>query len=310
MPTAQFPRQITAVQHAGHSALLLRTRHGTAVIALHGAHVLSWVPAGSREVFWLSPASLPEPAAIRGGVPVCWPWFAKQGQSTIAAQHGPVRNLPWQLTDISHSSDEEITLSMEPAAQTNAAPDEAWATGVPAGLRVRVSIALGRTLRQTLHTDNLGTTPFMLSQALHSYYAVSHAQRVSIEGLQGLPYTDRLRALAQDVQNLPFALGRACDRTYAHPPVTSAPEHRRYTLVDTAWQRRIDIDMSGSRSVVVWNPGSETARQMVDVPDDGWPDFFCIEAANAGPDVIRLAPGAWHQLTQTLSVSDCPVQAT
>jgi glucose-6-phosphate 1-epimerase len=309
MPTAQLPRQITAVHYAGHSALQLRTRHGTAVIALHGAHVLSWVPAGGREVFWLSPASLPEPAAIRGGVPVCWPWFAKQGQSADAAQHGPVRNLPWQLTGVSHGSDEEITISMEPAAQTNAAPHEAWAAGVPAGLRLRVRISLGSTLQQSLHTDNLGTETFLLSQALHSYYAVSHAQQVSIEGLQGLAYTDRLRALAQAVQDQSFALGLACDRTYEHPPVTPAPEFRRYTLVDTAWQRRIDIDVTGSRSVVVWNPGSETARQMVDVPDDDWSCFFCIEAANAGPDVIRLAPGGSHQLTQTLSVTSSAVQA-
>ena len=176
-------------------------------------------------------------------------------------------------------------------------------------LRVRVRITLGRTLHQSLHTDNLGTGPFLLSQALHSYYAVSHAQQASIEGLQGLAYTDRLRALAQAVQDQPFALGLACDRTYAHPPVTPAPEFRRYTLVDTAWQRRIDIDVTGSRSVVVWNPGSETARQMVDVPDDDWSDFFCIEAANAGPDVIRLEPGASHQLTQNLSVTSSAVQA-
>ena len=305
---AHIPGQITAIQHAGHSGLQLRTRHGTAVIALHGAHVLSWVPAGGREVFWLSPASLPEPAAIRGGVPVCWPWFAKQGQSADAAQHGPVRNLPWQLTGMSHCSDDEITLSMEPVAQAKAAPHESWAAGVPAGLRVRVLITLGRTLQQTLSTENLSTAPFVLSQALHSYYAVSHAQRVGIDGLQGLAYTDRLRALAQDVQNQPFALGLACDRTYEHPPVTPVPEQRRYTLVDSTWQRRIDIDVSGSRSVVVWNPGSETARQMVDVPDDGWPDFFCIEAANAGPDVIRLEAGARHQLTQTLSVSGNAIQ--
>ena len=308
MSQTPLPAQITAIQHAGHSALQLRTRHGTAIIALHGAHVLSWIPAGGREVFWLSPASLPEPAAIRGGVPVCWPWFAKQGQSADAAQHGPVRNLPWQLTGMSHCSDDEITLSMEPVAQAKAAPHESWAAGVPAGLRVRVLITLGRTLQQTLSTENLSTAPFALSQALHSYYAVSHAQRVGIDGLQGLAYTDRLRALAQDVQNQPFALGLACDRTYEHPPVTPVPEQRRYTLVDSAWQRRIDIDVSGSRSVVVWNPGSETARQMVDVPDDGWPDFFCIEAANAGPDVIRLEAGARHQLTQTLSVSGNAIQ--
>lgn len=301
--TAHITDNIEAITFAGHSALQLRTRHGTAVIALHGAHLLSWLPVGQREVFWLSPQSLPEPAAIRGGVPVCWPWFAKQGQATTAAQHGPVRNLTWQLSAIAQSSEDEISLTLIPAAQSSA--DPASIEGVPPGLRVSLSLVLGNTLRQTLRTQNLGQQAFDLSQALHSYYAVSHAQHVGIEGLQGLDYTDRLRALSQHRQDSPFALADACDRTYEHPPTLDTGSHR-YTLLDPAWQRRIVIDVQGSRSVVVWNPGSETARKMPDVPDQGWPDFFCIEATNAGPDVIKLQPGAEHCLQQTLSVLTDP----
>lgn len=296
---SQITDHITAITFAGHSALQLRTRHGTAVIALHGAHLLSWLPAGQREVFWLSPQSLPEPAAIRGGVPVCWPWFAKQGQAANAAQHGPVRNLPWQLSAIEQSKDDEISLTLAPVAQSSADPTSM--EGVPPGLQVSLNVVLGNTLRQTLRTQNQGRQAFALSQALHSYYAVSHAQHVGIEGLQGLHYTDRLRALSQHRQDSPFALADACDRTYEHPPTLNTASHQ-YTLLDPAWQRRIVIDVQGSRSVVVWNPGSETARKMPDVPDQGWPDFFCIEAANAGPDVIHLPPGAEHCLQQTVSV--------
>src|SRR5437868_1943805 len=110
----QLPPQITPCQHAGHAALRLATRHGTAILALHGAHLLSWLPAGQREVFWLSPASLPEPAPIRGGVPVCWPWFAKQGMPDSAPQHGPARTVPWEISAIHASSDDEISLSLAP----------------------------------------------------------------------------------------------------------------------------------------------------------------------------------------------------
>jgi glucose-6-phosphate 1-epimerase len=240
---------------------------------------------------------LPEPAAIRGGVPVCWPWFAKQGQASSSVQHGPVRNLSWQISSIQSSSDDCVSLSLEPVSLS---PSQWVAAGVPTGLQVRLCITLGQSLRQTLHTHNRSNAAFELTQALHSYYAVSHAQRVKIDGLQGLSYTDRLQNSAKDLQREPFALEQACDRTYEHsvPPV--APFSRRYTLSDPAWQRRIVIDVEGSRSVVVWNPGCETARQMSDVPDANWSDFICIEAVNAGPDVIHLQPGEDHALTQHL----------
>lgn len=288
-----LPPQITRLPHAGHNCLQLKTGHGTAILALQGAHLLSWVPTGQRDVFWLSPQSLPEPAAIRGGVPVCWPWFARQGMPADALQHGPVRNLPWQISAIHASSDDEISLSLAPCKRVALAPD----------LRVSLRITLGGTLSQTLHTRNLGAQPFQLTQALHSYFAVGDATQTTIEGLTGLAYQDKLRGMMHDIQQTPFALDRSCDRIYQHAAQDSAgnPAHR-YTLMDPAWKRSIMIDTQGSQSVVVWNPGSETARMMADVPAEGWQDFFCIEAANAGPDVIALVPGAEHRLGQTLSI--------
>ena len=298
-----LPPQIKRLDHAGHACLQLKTRFGAAIVALHGAHLLSWVPTGQRDVFWLSPQALPEPAAIRGGVPVCWPWFARQGQSAGAVQHGPVRNLRWQISAIHGSSDDEISLSLQPCTQAD--HGNTLVSTAP-GLQVSLRITLGQTLTQTLHTSNLGRQPFALTQALHSYFAVGHAAQAGIEGLTGLPYQDRLRDLAFDVQRSPFALDQACDRTYTHPAQDASvqpghPNHR-YVLVDPVWQRRIVIATQGSQSVVVWNPGSAGARTMADVPDDGWQDFFCVETSNAGPDVALLAAGAEHSLGHTLSV--------
>ncbi|MEO7399706.1 MAG: D-hexose-6-phosphate mutarotase [Polaromonas sp.] len=288
----QLPAQITTCQHAGHAALQLRTRHGTAILALHGAHLLSWIPAGQRDVFWLSPRALPEPAAIRGGVPVCWPWFAKQGMPESALQHGPARVNPWEISAIHSSSDEEISLSLRPH------DDKLLATLAP-GLQASLRITLGQGLSQTLHTRNLGSEAFPLTQALHSYFAVGDATRIDIDGLLDLAYQDKLRGMASDVQRVPFALAQACDRIYHHP---GAARHACYTLHDPVWQRRIVIETRGSESVVVWNPGREGTSRIDDLPDDGWQSFFCIEAANAGPDVIALAPGAEHWLEQRLSV--------
>jgi glucose-6-phosphate 1-epimerase len=236
---------------------------------------------------------------------VCWPWFAKQGQSSSAAQHGPVRLLRWQISIIHRCNDDEISISLEPVLQSQGGLAAAGVTGVPTGLHVSLCLTLTNTLRQTLHTQNRACSSqsaFELSQALHSYYAVSDAERIAIVGLQGLAYTDRLRDLAQDLQSTPFALKQACDRTYEHAIETPAPLSRRYTLTDPCWQRQIVIDVEGSRSVVVWNPGDEAARQMPDVPDHGWSDFMCIEAANAGSDVALLQPGEACALTQCIRV--------
>lgn len=291
--------EITRVRHAGHPALQLVTRHGTATIALHGAHLLSWVPAGQREVFWLSPDSLAEPAAIRGGVPVCWPWFARQGMPEDALQHGPARLLPWQLSAVHASSPDEISITLVPCAAPQAG---AALANLAPGLQVSLQVTLSQTLSQTLHTCNLGAAPFQLTQALHSYFSVSHAAQVSIEGLSGLPYLDKLRGMSPGLQQAPFALDQACDRIYHAAPGTPDAFTGRYRLVDPGWDRCIAIHTVGSRSVVVWNPGSEGARKIADVPDDGWQNYFCIEAANAGPDVIALAPGAEHRLAQVLSI--------
>lgn len=293
MPT---DTNIQTISHAGHDCLRLSTLHGTAIVALHGAHLLSWVPTGQREVLWLSQASRPEPAAIRGGVPVCWPWFAKQGQPDGAQQHGPVRNLPWAISHVHADSSDRVHLTLVPCR--SAAADAALALAAP-NLHVALHLDLTDTLVQTLETHNHGANTFMLTQALHSYFAVHDATQVQVHGLAHLRYADKLLAGKAGVQQGVFTLDTACDRIYQQ--AAPGPEHH-YTLDDARWQRRIHIRTQGSNSVVVWNPGAEAAHNMVDIADDAWPGFLCLEAANAGEDVVTLAPGGQHRLTQTLTV--------
>ncbi len=290
------PSSIHPTAYAGHACLQLSTRHGTAILALHGAQLLSWIPAGHRDVFWLSAASRPEPAAIRGGVPICWPWFGKQGMPLGAMQHGPVRNRSWEVSAVHADGVERVSLSLSPS-QTTAADDPLNLHA--SHLQLALHIGLGETLVQTLETRNLGTQSFALTQALHSYFAVCDATQVRLQGLENLYFDDKLWAGTGTVQHGVFTLDTACDRVYREQ---TGDQTHHYTLDDNAWARRIHIRAQGSQSLVVWNPGLEQARSMVDMHAGGWREFLCVETSNAGQDVVTLLPGAQHRLTQTLSV--------
>jgi glucose-6-phosphate 1-epimerase len=295
------PNSITTMDYAGHRCLQLCNAHGTAVISLHGAQLLSWVPAGQSDVFWLSPKALPEPAAIRGGVPVCWPWFSSQGMPEGAMSHGPVRNRLWEVaaSSIGDCSDTDQALSVTLTPVAGATPNDPLCH-YTAGLQLSQCVELGDTLTQTLTTHNLGEQPFVLTQALHSYFAVTDARQVQISGLENRPYACKLSGATNASHASIWQLDQACDRVYQQG---SGSAHHSYTLNDPAGKRHIHITTQGSQSVVVWNPGAATAAKMADVPNDGWHHFVCIEAANAGADRITLAPHGQHALTQKLALT-------
>ncbi len=281
-----LPPQLSHAQLAGLDGLRITTRHGSAFVAWHGGQLLSWTPHSGQEVLWLSPRLKPLPAALRGGVPVCWPWFAQQGMPAGGAQHGPVRNLAWTLDPV-QATDELVQLRLVPPPDAAAA----W----PPGLQLVQTLTVGANLTQSLLTRNTGATPFALTQALHTYFAVGDAAQVRIDGLQDLRYRDKLQGDSEQLQQQPFRLEHACDRVYNDAG-------GRYVLSDPVLRRRIVLSSAGSRSVVVWNPGAVQAAAMADVGADQWPHFFCVEVANAGDDCVTLPPGGEHRLTQTLSV--------
>lgn len=295
---------VTQMEHAGYPCLHVSNAHGALIVSLHGGQVLSWIPTGQSDVFWLSPQAKPAPAAIRGGVPVCWPWFSKQGMPPGALQHGPVRNVNWSVVTCETQAHGNLLLRLEPdrAGEGGEAVDT-----YAKHLAVRLEIELGDTLRIRLQTHNRGAESFALTQALHSYFAVGDVEPVRLEGVEGLRFDSRVEGTQANLQAGAFQLHKKCDNTYAQ--TTPLSEHH-YRLIDPVWQREISLTTQGSQSVVVWNPGAQGALALVDVPDTAWKDFLCVEAANAGPDVVMLAPGARHHLQQTLSCQAWPVPHT
>lgn len=273
-------------KHHGLDALLVDTPLATAAVSLFGGQVVSFAPAGQQDVFWLSPLRAELPTPIRGGTPVCWPYFGRQGQSNEVPAHGFVRTVPWQLVAASREADGTVVLELEPPPLQDLA------------LRLRMQLRIGRTLEQRLSTTNTGPQPVRFTEALHNYFRVGDAATVRIEGLDGLTFLDKNDGGNAHVQQGHWDLHDPRDPGRADRLFPGAGG--RYRLVDPGLRRRIDLQVDGGRSAVVWNPGEAGAARMADVGPH-WREFVCLEAANAGPDVVELAPGATHTLVQTIS---------
>lgn len=260
----------------------------TAVLSLHGGQLLSCVPAGQpHDLLWLTPTPRPAPQAIRGGVPVCWPWFGREGVAADAPQHGTVRTRAWTLLDAHQQADGTAVLTLAP-------PDQAHPS-----LRLRQTLRLGQGLEQVLDTHNTGQAPAPLTQALHSYFLVGDARAARLHGVDGLAYQDKYDG-ALHRQHGDWSLREPRDPGRSDRIYQAAAGH--YRLHDPVLGRTLEIATGGSASVVVWNPGADGTAALGDVPAGAARGFVCVEAANAGADARVLAPGARHALWQRVRV--------
>jgi glucose-6-phosphate 1-epimerase len=274
--------------------LVIMALGGEAHVYLHGAHVTHFQPSGARPVLFLSESSQfvgGEPGkAIRGGVPICFPWFGANAAKPSAPAHGFARLLAWRCGDAvdEPGGDVTATLHLEPSAYTRALfPHDFEAT-----LRVRV----GAQLMVELRVRNADSAPFTIEEALHSYFAVGDARRVSITGLETAEYFDKTEGGSRKApEGAPITFTRETDRVYPH---TSG----RVTIEDPVWERRIHVDKAGSASTVVWNPWIAKAKAMADFGDDEWLRMACVETANVGGDGVIVPPGSTHALRTTVTV--------
>lgn len=271
----------------GFTAWKVETPFSTAAISVFGGQLLSFVPKGGQDVMWLSPSAKPLPTPIRGGSPVCWPYFSRQGQSNEVPAHGFARTVAWELRDARREADGSVVLTLAPPVMENL------------DLRLLMVLRIGRTLEQELITENTGSQVQTFTQALHNYFNVSDALKVDVSGLDGLTYLDKLDGGNAHVQQGDWNLRDPRDPGRSDRLYTQAGGH--YVLRDPGFKRAIDITTTGSRTAVVWNAGEAGAAKMEDI-GAGWRNYVCVEAANAGPDVIELAPGGRHTLKQVFEV--------
>jgi len=249
-----------------------------ASIALQGAHILSFVPKGEKELIWMSDdATFAAAKSLRGGVPICWPWFGPHASDSSLPGHGPARTVNWQPVASTALADGNTSIRLE--MQQN----EQVKTMCGHALQVQLHITVGKTLKIALETKNLGDTTFTLGQALHTYFNVSDVRKVHVEGLEGCEYLDKVEGFARKKQEGAVTISQEVDRVY----VNTGNQMR---IVDEGMDRMIMIRNQGSASAIVWNPWLETAAKMGDLGQDGYLNMLCVETANALDDVVELAP--------------------
>ena len=274
-------------QNGGFPNLVIRTHLAEAVVSLYGGQILSYKSnKNAQDLLFLSPdAFYQKGKAIRGGIPICAPWFGTDPTQSGRPSHGFARLNDWSViaTSISREGEAQVVL----CCASNPESYELW----PNTLRWELRITVGKTLRLALTTHNTGARDFTLSQAFHTYFAVGEAAQTYILGFDRLNYFDNAQAGqgALKQQSGTIGIHEEVDRVYtASPPEIS--------LLDAVWKRRIRITASGSNSTVVWNPWETIAANMADLPNQAYRHFVCIEISNAGLDTITLAAGEAHTL--------------
>lgn len=300
MPDTQIER---LNQRFGHGARLrfaegngglprvdLACNEARAEIYLLGAQVSRYRPRAGIEALWQSDSAIFQSGkAIRGGIPLCWPWFGA-AERADRPQHGYARSADFSVASTAcDDATTTIVLTLDPAR----APFEEWQNK----LRLEIEIRLADTLWMEMRSTNLSSAALILGSALHSYFAIADRGRVSIPALTGLEYLDKLQDYRQLRQCEAIEFDTEVDRVYCDPPAT-------VELIDHARQLTTTIQSRGNSNLVVWNPGAQKALAMADFDDDGYRRMVCIEPANALAQRVNLQPGECHRLGQRVTVTE------
>lgn len=264
--------------------------HALANIVLQGAHVATFQPRGEEPVIWLSPNAKFAPGkSIRGGVPVCWPWFGPHKTDSKLPGHGFARTVPWELLQ-TRALDDGSTFLCFGLVESDLTRAQ-W----PHPSTAQLEVTVGKSLRVELVTANTGSQPFELGEALHTYLQISDVANMTIRGLEGCEYLDKVGEPARRTQQDGIVIESEVDRVYVNTETDCVIE-------DKGLKRAIRIRKQGSRSTVVWNPWQEKAEKMGDFGEKLHRDMVCVESANALENVISLAPGETHRLVAVYSV--------
>ncbi|MEI6893314.1 MAG: D-hexose-6-phosphate mutarotase [Colwellia sp.] len=244
-------------------------RYCTAQLSLYGGQVLSFKPRDREEVFWLSRTSSYEAGkAIRGGIPLCWPWFGRNDKQAIeqkVVNHGFARLHHWQVERI-NADESGVVIILTLTGENQHC---LW----PNAYKLTQTLFFGKKFTQTLAMANLSTEDAQYSIALHSYFNVSNPSNISIDALTGLSYYDKLTEQTAKQRQSVNCVGEI-DRVY---PSASG---NKITFIDKEWQRKITIVSKNCQQWVLWNPGSVLANTMADIHEGGEHEYVCLEAAN------------------------------
>ena len=273
------------------SKVIITSSEAAGEIYLHGAHVTSWKPAGGEEVLFVSAMSRWENGrAIRGGVPICFPWFVNKADDPNAPAHGFVRIKAWELESIVKSGG-AVVVSM--FTESDAITKKWW----PADFRLVYRATFGSKLELELLLTNTGTTSLRFQEALHTYFEVGDIRKARLRGLDTVAYIDKTDQHKQKTQHGELVIAAETDSVYLNT-------RQSVELEDPVLHRRIRVVKENSLSTVVWNPWIQKAQATSDLGDDEWTEMVCIECSNVMDHAADLAPGKQHSMKAITTVID------
>lgn len=267
--------------NGGLAKVVVTTPRATGEMYLHGGHVTSWRPAATDEVLYVSPNSIwQEGHAIRGGMPVCFPWFGDKAGDSLAPAHGFVRTREWKLESIAVEGDDAV-VTME----TGSAEDtrEWW----PNDFRLQCQARFGAELRIDMLVTNQGKASFSFEEALHAYFRVGDVEEIQLQGLDATSFLDKTDRRAQKTQYGELRFSGETDSVFLNT-------RHEIELDDRSLHRVVRIQKQNSLTTVVWNPWVQKSAGMADLGAGEWKNFVCVEASNVIPNPGRLDPGRTH----------------
>lgn len=261
------------------------TNSSTAEIYLHGAHLTSFQKDG-KQLIWLSPNAefLPQ-KAIRGGIPICWPWFGKKPDNPALPQHGFARISNFDILET--NTDDEGNVSIVLSLESGDRPLSMF----PYKFELRIKFVIGSQLSVSLTTYNRSDTSFKITEAIHTYFQVEDIRQTILSGLNGITHYDQLAGKDFTQAGEVFFMEET-DAIYQ--------KTENELLIKEAGKVSARIAQQNANSTVVWNPWVEKSKSMTDFPNEGYLNMLCVEAANTG-EGIELPPGSSHTMTQVIS---------
>jgi glucose-6-phosphate 1-epimerase len=265
--------------------------HAEGEMYLHGAQVTSWKPVGNDEVLFLSTKSgWQEGQAIRGGIPICFPWFRGKADDHKAPAHGFVRTKNWQLESIvEDKSGVCVTMSTQSDEQTR----HWW----PAEFRLLNRVVFGSELILQLICANIGKTDLRFEEAFHTYNRVTDVTNVRLQGLDSVHFLDNTDSNTAKVQRGDVTIASETDNAFL-------ATQNNIDLIDRELHRHIRLQKANSFTTVVWNPWRDGAARLRDLGEGEWAKFLCVEASNILAASVNLAPGEEHKMTAVMSVAE------
>jgi glucose-6-phosphate 1-epimerase len=262
---------------------------GEGEMYLHGAHVTSWKPAGHDEALFVSTKSRwQEGQAIRGGIPICFPWFRAKADDPNAPAHGFVRTKSWRLESIVEN-ESEVSVSMFTES------DDLTRRWWPGEFRLVHRVTFGSELRMELVCTNTGTKPLKFEEALHTYNRVANVQDVRLQGLDGVSFLDNMKSNQEKTQGGDVTIASQTDSAYRNTQSV-------VDLLDPIKNRRIRLRKEHSLNTVVWNPWTDGAERLQDLGPSEWRQFLCVEASNIMGAAVDLAPGQQHMMAAVITI--------